>query len=54
MLKFFDSKCNGLYKEKTIENIKMRQGFNDKIANGILDLLLEAKEYEIEDLELMK
>jgi len=40
--------------EKTIENIKMRQGFNDKIANGILNLLLEAKQYEIEDLELMK
>ncbi len=40
--------------EKTIENIKMKQGYNDKIANGILNLLLEAKEYEIEDLELMK
>jgi hypothetical protein len=40
--------------EKTVENIKLKKGYNDRIARGIVSLLVELKEYEIEDLEILK
>ena len=40
--------------EKSIDNIMLRNGYNENIARGILDLLFELKEYEIFDLEIKK
>ena len=40
--------------EKTLENIKLFYGYPDKIAKGVLELLLENKEYEYEDIEVIK
>ncbi len=40
--------------EKTIENIKLKNGHSEKIAKGLLELLLELYELEVEKIEVLK
>lgn len=40
--------------EKSIENIMLKNGYNRHIAKGILELLLELNEYQIDELEILK
>jgi len=40
--------------DETIRNIQLKHGYSEKIAKGFLNLLLELKEYEVEELEILK
>ena len=40
--------------EKSIENIMIKKGYNEKIAQGILELLSDINDFEYEDLVIKK
>jgi hypothetical protein len=40
--------------EKTVENLMIKKGYNEKIAQGVIDLLMDLNEQNIDDLIIKK